>query len=594
MMNTGDRRTLAGMAVVVVLLHLAVFGALFGSERGVLIVAYLLGVRWAFDLGNAEALGGATRRLAGIGRRGVSSGFWFALGFSTTVAGLAFLFAMGAQLLAPQPAPDGDRAAVFLGILAILQIVVLLFAVRARRARRARRGPVPRPGLERLIRWVRRAWQLYPIGAFFGVGLVLAAEIALLVLAAGTATPAFPFSLALAFAAGMCLMATLRGAFAADTPPARRIVLPIVFTAVVAVGALVAAAMSLNDLRLPSNLTADALIRLVDDAQEQPAALGDYLLDRPGLLLLLLLVLVAALVFRRSRTAGRKDNEPEQAAVQRPAASRPTEDQRPVGRARLASSQSPADGQRKPSRAVAAASPQAAVNPAVQPTPYGQRVVARAAVGDFSQGSAAPGSPAASGIAIVTGAGAGVGRAVALGLAGAGYGILAVDVDGDSAAACATQARAYGVPAQAVRAELRDPLYLERIVAVAEEWGRTSVLVNAGAGGWPSQVPDLTAEMRLSGLLREPMRRRGGGAVVNVVPAASVEAASLIRFTTDSAGARDGVRVMCVATDQPVTVPAAVVSAVLDLIRRGSAGAVVAVGGAGPVRRFARGTASVG
>jgi len=190
--------------------------------------------------------------------------------------------------------------------------------------------------------------------------------------------------------------------------------------------------------------------------------------------------------------------------------------------------------------------------------------------------------------------GAGVGRAVALGLAGAGYGILAADIDGDSAAACAAEARSYGVPAQAVRADLRDALCLERIVAVAEEWGRTSVLVNAGAGGWPSPVPTLTAEMWLSDRVREPMRRRGGGAVVNVVPAASADAASLVRFTADSAGARDGVRLMCLTTDRPATAPAAVVAAVLDLIRYGSAGAVVALGGAEPVRRFARGTASVG
>ena len=92
--------------------------------------------------------------------------------------------------------------------------------------------------------------------------------------------------------------------------------------------------------------------------------------------------------------------------------------------------------------------------------------MARATVGGLRPGTAATGSPATSGIAIVTGTGAGAGRAIALALAGAGYGILAADIDGDSAAACAAQARSYGVPAQAVRADLRDPLYLERIVAV--------------------------------------------------------------------------------------------------------------------------------
>jgi high-affinity nickel permease len=147
--------------------HLAVFGAfygLLGGGRGVVIVAYLLGMKWAVDPGNAAAIGGGTRRLSGIGRRSVSSGFWFALGFATTVAGLAFLFTMGAQLFALRDLRLAP--AVFLGILAIVQVVVLIGAVRARRDGG---GPVPRPGLERLIRWMRRAWQLYPVGALCGV-----------------------------------------------------------------------------------------------------------------------------------------------------------------------------------------------------------------------------------------------------------------------------------------------------------------------------------------------------------------------------------------------------------------------------------------
>jgi len=243
--------------------HLAVFGAcygLLGGGRGVVIVAYLLGMKWAVDPGNAAAIGGGTRRLSGIGRRSVSSGFWFALGFATTVAGLAFLFTMGAQLFALRDLRLAP--AVFLGLLAIVQVVVLIGAVRARRDGG---GPVPRPGLERLIRWMRRAWQLYPVGALCGVGLGLAAEVALLVLAAGTVALILPFYLALCFAAGMCLVTALRGVFAADPAPARGTVVHIVFTVIVAVGALVGAgtAMFVNDLQLPWSLTAGDLTRPV-------------------------------------------------------------------------------------------------------------------------------------------------------------------------------------------------------------------------------------------------------------------------------------------------------------------------------------------
>ncbi|MBW6438741.1 SDR family NAD(P)-dependent oxidoreductase [Actinoplanes hulinensis] len=221
-----------------------------------------------------------------------------------------------------------------------------------------------------------------------------------------------------------------------------------------------------------------------------------------------------------------------------------------------------------------------AVAPVGQPVVYGQPVITPAVIADpdYTEPIVAESLPGEqTGIAVVTGAGAGLGRAIALGLAGAGYGILAADLDADSAAACAAQARSYGVPAQAVRPDVRQPGYLERIVAVADEWGGPVVLVNAGAGGWPSPVPGRTAEMHLTDLTRESMRIRGGGAILNVVPSASADTPALVRFTADRAADRDGVRIMCLTTDQPFTTPDEAVTAVLDLIRHGRAGTVVAL-----------------
>ncbi|MBO3741838.1 HoxN/HupN/NixA family nickel/cobalt transporter [Actinoplanes flavus] len=221
-----------------------------------------------------------------------------------------------------------------------------------------------------------------------------------------------------------------------------------------------------------------------------------------------------------------------------------------------------------------------AVAPVVQPVVYGQPVIAQGVVADLDHTEPIVAEPLPreqTGIAIVTGAGAGLGRAIVLGLAGAGYGILAADLDADSAAACAAQARGYGVPAQAVRPDVRQPGHLERIVAVADEWGGPVVLVNAGAGGWPSPVPGRTAEMHLTDLTRESMRIRGGGAILNVVPSASADTPALVRFTADRAGDRDGVRIMCLTTDQPFTTQDEAVTAVLDLIRHGRAGTVVAL-----------------
>ncbi|MFC7530258.1 SDR family NAD(P)-dependent oxidoreductase [Actinoplanes sp. GCM10030250] len=173
-------------------------------------------------------------------------------------------------------------------------------------------------------------------------------------------------------------------------------------------------------------------------------------------------------------------------------------------------------------------------------------------------------------VAIVTGAGAGLGRATALGLAASGYGILAVDSDGGSAEACATQMQAYGVPALALAADVRDPRDLERIVTVSTEWGGPAVLVNC----LPGVALEVTAGMLLSHLVLEPMRQRGGGAIVNVAP----ESSGLITYTGGLAGpATDfGVRAMTVTTD-PRTPPSEVVAAVLDLIGQGAPGAVAAL-----------------
>ncbi|GLW30530.1 SDR family NAD(P)-dependent oxidoreductase [Actinoplanes regularis] len=555
----GRRRGLA----VVVLLHVAAFAVSyrFGAGWAVFVVAYLLGMRWAVEPGNAGMVGRARARLVGLGRPEGPAGVWFAVGFAMTVAGLAFLVAVGLWMF-PRLVPGGDYRAVFLGLLAILQVVVLIGAVRAGRR------PVARPGVERLVRWVRRVWQLSLVGAVAGVGLVIAVEVGLLVLAAGQVAVGGAVSLAVVFAAGMSLMALLRRA---DAPPARQLILHIVFTGIVAGGTLIVAGMMLGFSA--GSLSLDGVTRTVDDAQEQPADLVGFLFERPGLLLVLVLIVIAVLLVRRM-WAGRKDAENVSGRGEAGFGAQ-VRQRRRVGSAGAASGR----------RVVGTAE-------VVPPVAYGQRVVARASIADPGRAVVEAGDRVSGEIAIVAGAGAGVGRAIAFGLAEAGYGILAVDVDGDSAAACAVQARGFGVPAQAIRADLRDPLYLERIVALAEEWGRTGVLVTAGAGGWPSFRPGRSAEMCLGDLVREPMRQRGGGAVVNVVAAVSAEAPGLMRFAAEAAGARDGVRLMCLTIEQPVGDQAAVVTAVLDLVRRGSAGAVVELGGGEAVRRFARGYAT--
>jgi high-affinity nickel-transport protein len=69
----------------------------------------------------------------------------------------------------------------------------------------------------RLANRVKKSWHMYPLGVLFGLGFDTATEVGLLALAAGVATHHVPFlaviSLPILFAAGMCLMDTIDGAF---------------------------------------------------------------------------------------------------------------------------------------------------------------------------------------------------------------------------------------------------------------------------------------------------------------------------------------------------------------------------------------------
>ena len=231
--------------------------------------------------------------------------------------------------------------------------------------------------------------------------------------------------------------------------------------------------------------------------------------------------------------------------------------------------------------------------------------------------------------AIVTGAGDGLGREIALGLADAGYGVVVADIDEQAAQACANRIEAYGTPARALGADVRERQDLNRIVALAQELGGPHLLVN-NAGGWTPQRQypqatatewaatinlNLIAPMALSQLVLDPMRAQGGGAIINIAssggiglesygsPEYGAAKAGLIRFTATLAGlaGTHGIRMMCVAPDwiglsraqtqwqrmsaderatsRPLIPPAEVVAVVLNLIQQGIGGTVVEMWG---------------
>jgi NAD(P)-dependent dehydrogenase (short-subunit alcohol dehydrogenase family) len=177
-------------------------------------------------------------------------------------------------------------------------------------------------------------------------------------------------------------------------------------------------------------------------------------------------------------------------------------------------------------------------------------------------------------VAIVTGGAAGAGAAMVTRLADEGAMVVVADVD-DAAGRRALDTLG---AASFVRTDVRVDGDVEHMVGFAEErHGGVDILVN-NAGGWgptanyPLASPlqwgatldlNLRAPMLATQLVLEPMRRRGGGAVINVAstggvglapyesPEYGAAKAGLIRFTACMAYARGetGVRVNCVVPD---------------------------------------------
>src|SRR2546430_6335346 len=111
-------RRAAGLAIAVLGLHVIGFVTLLvfvvpqhfslGKEGvfglGLGITAYTLGLRHAFDADHISAIDNTTRKLMADGKRPLSVGFFFSLGHSSVVFGLAFLFAIGIRSLGSQVA----------------------------------------------------------------------------------------------------------------------------------------------------------------------------------------------------------------------------------------------------------------------------------------------------------------------------------------------------------------------------------------------------------------------------------------------------------------------------------------------------------
>jgi high-affinity nickel-transport protein len=205
---------------------------------GTAFLAYIFGLRHAFDADHIAAIDNVVRKLMQEGKAPYSVGFFFSLGHSTIVVLASVVLAATATAMKSSLDAAHDVggligtviSAVFLLVIGIANLFILKGVwsafVRARRGERivdedldallAGRGLIARV-FRPLFRAVSRSWHMYPIGFLFGLGFDTATEIGLLGISASQAARGMSFWTILVFpalfTAGMSLMDTTDSAF---------------------------------------------------------------------------------------------------------------------------------------------------------------------------------------------------------------------------------------------------------------------------------------------------------------------------------------------------------------------------------------------
>lgn len=209
---------------------------------GTAFLAYVLGIRHAFDADHIAAIDNVVRKLVQEGKRPLATGFYFSLGHSTVV-----VFASIAIAAATTAMPDAFErfhsvsgsigtlvSAAFLLAIGVVNLIVLenLWRLIAQMRDGDRSGA---DGVEKVLagrgffarllgpflRAVSRSWHLYPIGFLFGLGFDTATEIGLLGISAAQAAQGLSFWSLMVFpalfTAGMTLVDTTDSVFMTGT-----------------------------------------------------------------------------------------------------------------------------------------------------------------------------------------------------------------------------------------------------------------------------------------------------------------------------------------------------------------------------------------
>jgi high-affinity nickel-transport protein len=246
------------------------YAASYPALVGLGFVAYMFGLRHAFDADHIAAVDDTVRFMLQKGKSPLGVGFFFSLGHATIVLGLAVVIAFAAAAVKhalPQLQNIGgilgaSVSGTFLWVIGILNLLVLLDILKIWEKAKTgthshahleelllQRGLINRLFGGRLHKLMNHSWQMYPLGLLFGLGFDTASEVGLLAMTAGASAGNLPIwavlSLPILFAAGMSLMDTTDGVLMAKAynwaflNPLRKIFYNITTTGLAVVVALV-------------------------------------------------------------------------------------------------------------------------------------------------------------------------------------------------------------------------------------------------------------------------------------------------------------------------------------------------------------------
>lgn len=212
------------------------FAAHYPPLVGLGFVAYMFGLRHAFDADHIAAVDDTVRYMLQKGKKPLGVGFFFSLGHSTVVMLLAVVIAFAASAVKTRLPQLQNWGAIigagvsgtFLWFIGILNLLVLLDILKIWQSAKTgthshahleallqKRGLLNRLFGGRLQKLMNHSWQMYPLGVLFGLGFDTASEVGLLAMTAGASAGNLPLPAVLClpvlFAAGMTVMDTTDG-----------------------------------------------------------------------------------------------------------------------------------------------------------------------------------------------------------------------------------------------------------------------------------------------------------------------------------------------------------------------------------------------